>query len=65
MNITVNGEQHEVAAATVAEVLLELGYGEARVATALDGDFVPARARGAAELLPGSALEIVAPMQGG
>ncbi|MCQ8278952.1 sulfur carrier protein ThiS [Acetobacteraceae bacterium KSS8] len=65
MKIMVNGEPREVASATVAEVLVELGYGEARVATALDGDFVPARTRGAAALAPGSALEIVAPMQGG
>ena len=65
MTLLLNGAPHEIAAKTLAEALAELGYGGRIVATALNGDFVPARARGAAELVPGSALEIVAPMQGG
>ncbi|MFT3688999.1 sulfur carrier protein ThiS [Paenirhodobacter sp.] len=64
MNITVNGTPHQIAAATLAEALVELGYGGARVATALNGAFVPAAARGAA-LTEGDRLEILAPRQGG
>ena len=45
--------------------LAALGMADARVATALNGNFVAASARGAARLSPGDALEIVAPMQGG
>ncbi len=65
MKITVNGEQRDVSAATLDAALLELGYGGLRVATALDGDFVPAGRRAVQALAENSALEILAPMQGG
>jgi sulfur carrier protein len=64
MRIEVNGAAVEVAATTVAAALAELGYGGA-VATALNGDFVPAAARDAAALVEGDRLEVLAPMQGG
>ena len=50
---------------TVAEALAAEGLGAARVATALNGDFVPAALRATTVLSPGDALEVVAPMQGG
>lgn len=65
MKIEVNGEPREVAGRTVAEVLEELGWGEARVATALNGTFVPAVDRGTRSLAAGDRLEVLAPMQGG
>ena len=65
MRILVNGEPREIAAATLQAALAELGYGETRVATAVDGDFVPAARRSACALDENSVLEIVAPMQGG
>ncbi|WP_419729138.1 sulfur carrier protein ThiS [Lichenicola sp.] len=65
MEILVNGERHEVAAHTLDAALSELGYGTAHVATAVDGDFVPASARAGWPLADGSAVEIVAPMRGG
>lgn len=65
MKLTINGEPREIEAATVADVLTAEGLAEARVATALNGAFVPAAARTATALSPGDALEIVAPMQGG
>ncbi|GBD55689.1 sulfur carrier protein ThiS [Gluconobacter wancherniae] len=65
MNINVNGEPHEVRAQTLAAVLEELGYGGARVATALNGNFVPAGLRSSQNLREGAELEILAPMQGG
>ena len=65
MNISVNGEPHEVTALNVAEVLIELGYGEAHVATALNGDFIPSNQRAESTLTPDCKLEILAPMQGG
>ena len=64
MKISVNGTQTEVRAETLAAVIEELGYGEARVATAVNEAFVPVTARDVA-LSPGDRVEIVAPRQGG
>ncbi|MCK5090815.1 MAG: sulfur carrier protein ThiS, partial [Hyphomicrobiaceae bacterium] len=52
-------------AATLAALVTELGHGDARVATARNGDFVTARARGATQLAPGDRIEIVSPRHGG
>ncbi len=65
MTLIVNGEPREIAAATLAEALQALDYGEAKVATALNGEFVPARARGATPVKDGDRIEILAPRQGG
>ncbi len=65
MKITVNGDPKDVTASTLAEALDELGFGTARVATALNEDFVPASLRGTTQLADGDRLEIVAPRQGG
>ncbi|MCQ8240732.1 sulfur carrier protein ThiS [Rhizosaccharibacter radicis] len=65
MKIQVNGEDRDVRADTLQALLEELGYGAARVATAVDGDFVPAGRRGTRPVTVGCAVEIVAPMQGG
>lgn len=65
MKIEVNGTAQQVAAATVAEALAELGWETARVATALNGDFLPKAARATTVLHDGDRLEVLAPMQGG
>ncbi len=65
MRILVNGAPREVASRTLEGVLLELGYHEPRLATALDGSFVPTSARAAQVLREDCAVEIVSPMQGG
>jgi sulfur carrier protein len=65
LNLYVNGEPRQTGARTLAELIEEAGYGAAKVATALNGDFVPARARAATSLKPGDRIEIVAPRQGG
>ncbi|MDY8110196.1 sulfur carrier protein ThiS [Fulvimarina sp. 2208YS6-2-32] len=65
MKIMVNGEPREIAAATLKDAVSELGYGEAKVATAVNESFVPATARGATMLAEGDRLEILAPRQGG
>lgn len=65
MKIEVNGESRDLAARTVAEALDELGWGEARVATALNGSFLPVTARTDQKLRDGDRLEVLAPMQGG
>jgi len=65
MKIEVNGEMREIAADTLAGALIELNWGEARVATALNGAFVPKAARAQTVLQDGDRLEVLAPMQGG
>lgn len=63
--IVVNGEPSPVVAATLAELLAALGYAGRRVATAVNGDFVPERARSDTRLAAGDRVEIVSPRQGG
>ena len=65
MRLVVNGELQELPAATLADALQSLNFAEAKVATALNGEFVPARARQATTLKDGDRIEILAPRQGG
>jgi sulfur carrier protein len=65
MKILVNGAWRETGAVDLATALQDLGYGEAVVATALNGEFVPAGSRPGARLTDGDRLEVLAPMQGG
>lgn len=65
MKITLNGEARDLSGPTVQDALAEIGLGTARVATALNGDFLPAATRASAALKDGDTLEVVAPMQGG
>ena len=65
IRIIVNGAATETGAATVAELVVELGYNESQVATARNGDFVPRGARAEAKLAADDSIEIVAPRQGG
>ncbi|CAM3291297.1 sulfur carrier protein ThiS [Paracoccus nototheniae] len=65
MRIEVNGDPRDIKATTVADALAELGWAKARVATALNGDFLPSAARAGQTLRDGDRLEVLAPMQGG
>ena len=65
MKLVVNGELQEVSAATLAEALQSLDFADAKFATALNGEFVPARARAVTPVRDGDRIEIVAPRQGG
>ncbi|MGE0629815.1 MAG: sulfur carrier protein ThiS [Hyphomicrobiaceae bacterium] len=65
MAVVVNGERMRTRASTLADLIAEAGYGDARLATAVNGDFVPARARATTKLADGDRIEIVAPRQGG
>lgn len=65
LSLHVNGEPRQTHSQTLDQLIEEAGYGAARVATAINGDFVPARARAATELKTGDRIEIVAPRQGG
>lgn len=65
MQIDLNGQPAQTAAATLAALIAERGYDAASVATALDGAFVPRSARADTALRPGARVEVVSPMQGG
>ena len=65
MQINVNGRPLEVGATTLAALLLELGYADQKVGTALNQEFVRDRDRAATALREGDAVEIVTPRQGG
>ncbi|MEP2979973.1 MAG: sulfur carrier protein ThiS [Lentilitoribacter sp.] len=65
MTIVLNGEKVEINAASLNEVLDELGYKEAKVATAVNEEFIPETLRSTIALNDGDRLEILAPMQGG
>ncbi len=65
MNIQVNGQWRELAAQDLSAALEELGLGGAVIATALNGEFVPAGSRQGARLADGDRLEVLSPMQGG
>jgi sulfur carrier protein len=65
MKILVNGAWRDTGAGDLATALQELGYGNSVVATAVNGEFVPATSRTDALLAEGDRLEVLAPMQGG
>ena len=65
MMLTINGQPADHAADTLAELVLQLELGDAKIATALNGAFVPARARSTTALRSGDRVEIVSPRQGG
>ncbi|HEU4476200.1 MAG TPA: sulfur carrier protein ThiS [Methyloceanibacter sp.] len=65
MQILLNGEAFVTDAVTLDELCARLGFAEAKVATAVNGAFVAAAARGATRLSDADEIEIVAPRQGG
>jgi sulfur carrier protein len=65
MKITVNGAAQETSAVTLDALLIELGHGGGKVATAVNENFVAAAFRPEQRLNDGDRIEIVAPRQGG
>lgn len=65
LSIVVNGEPLATPPATLAALVERLGHDPLRVATAVNGEFVPARARAGVRLAAGDMVEIVSPRQGG
>lgn len=65
MQINVNGKPTEVKETNLFNILKELGYYDAKVATAVNEVFVPTADRSKLKLSAGDRLEIVAPQQGG
>jgi sulfur carrier protein len=65
MMIQINGRPQDVRATTLQTLLLELGYDEKTVGTALNQEFVRAKDRAETPIREGDAVEIVTPRQGG
>lgn len=65
MKIKVNGETREITSDNLSNALVELDFGAAKVATAVNEEFVPAPVRPTFKLTEGDRVEILAPMQGG
>ena len=65
MRIHVNGEEHDLAAVTLSELLSVLDYEGEWLATAVNGDLVHAEDRPGFHLKDFDRIEILSPMQGG
>jgi sulfur carrier protein len=63
--VTVNGLAVQTAAPTLEALLAAQGFTESKVATAVNGAFVPARARAHHSLAEGDHIEVVSARQGG
>ncbi|HDY96526.1 MAG: sulfur carrier protein ThiS [Sulfitobacter litoralis] len=65
MKLQLNGAPLHSDATTLAALLEAEGFGGAKVATAVNGSFVPATLRATHPLNSGDSIEVLAPMQGG
>ncbi len=66
MNIRLNGAEAQTGAKTLAELCMLLGFdGAAKIATAVNGEFVPEAKRIELALVTNDEIEILAPRQGG
>jgi sulfur carrier protein len=65
LQILLNGEAYATDVKTLDELCARLGLAGAKVATAVNGNFVAAVARAAIALAASDEIEIVAPRQGG
>ena len=66
MKIKLNGAEAETGASNMAELCQNLGYDkDAKIATALSGEFIPRSKRSDCRLAENDDVEIVAPRQGG
>ena len=65
MKLTINGEDREVSADTLATLLVELDYAGGWLATAVNSTVVWAADRTGCRLQDGDRVEILSPRQGG
>ena len=65
MTFIINGEEQEVAAAALADLLAALDYDGDWLATAVNGELVHREDRDAFTLGARDRIEILSPMQGG
>lgn len=63
--ITLNAQDLSTRATTLEDLVAEQGHAGAKIATAVNGNFVPARMRAATKLQAGDRVEILTARQGG
>ena len=65
MRLIVNGEDHHLDAATLADVLMQLDYEGGWLATAVNGELVHREDRAGHTIREGDRIEVLTPLQGG
>ncbi len=65
ISLMVNGERRETRAETLSDLIANEDFGDRRIATAVNGTFVPQRERGERRLESGDRVEILSARQGG
>ncbi len=65
IDLVLNGRPLASVARTVGDLVREQEFTDVRIATAVNGHFVPEARRATTALNPGDRVEIVAPRQGG
>ena len=65
MRLMLNGDDCEIAASTLDQLMIEQGYKGAKIATAVNGEFVHQQSRAEFRLSEGDRVEVVAPIAGG
>ena len=65
LTLFLNAREIQTNAATLEELVTEHGHADAKIATAVNGEFVPARARSTTLLRSGDRVELVTARQGG
>lgn len=66
INISLNNEPCQMAAATLlSDAIVQWGFGETKVAVAINGEFVPRSTYSQRQLCDGDQIDIVKPVGGG
>ncbi len=65
ISVVVNGQGTLTSARWLSQLVAEQDQGERKIATAINGSFVPAKRRATTELAAGDRIEIVSARQGG
>jgi sulfur carrier protein len=65
MRLIVNGENHDLDATTLTEIMTLLDYEGGWLATAVNGELVHREDRTGHRLCDGDRIEIITPLQGG
>ena len=66
INISVNNEPTQIAEKTfLNNAIVAWGFGEIKIAVAINGEFVPRSTYGEREVLDGDKIDIVKPVGGG
>ncbi len=66
INISLNNEPKQITAQTLlSDALVQWGFGEIKIAVAINGEFVPRSTYGEHQLQAGDQIDIVKPVGGG